>query len=159
MVTPTALLRIKRHDRLAEVVGAALENIRTFAGSSLCLPFAMHFRLMVIFGERCRFGEPYRKDASISMLMRRAIVRQIKTKDETVQPTETPFSTFIFAVASGDLVTAEAQLTDDIEWDLMPHNQILKGKDQVIPWLKAGAASEKKTGHPQQPRNQGVGRF
>jgi hypothetical protein len=37
----------------------------------------------------------------------------------------------------------EAQLADDIEWDLMPNNKILKGKKEVIPWMKAGAASQK----------------
>lgn len=58
-------------------------------------------------------------------------------------PKPTAFSTFILAVASGDLRTAEAQLADDIEWVLMPYGQKLKGKQAVLPWLKAGAASEK----------------
>jgi hypothetical protein len=44
---------------------------------------------------------------------------------------------------SGDLTTAEAQLADDVEWDLMPYNHIIKGTKEVIPWLKAGAASQK----------------
>jgi hypothetical protein len=56
----------------------------------------------------------------------------------------TPFSTFIWAVISGDIATAEAQITDDIEWGLMPYNKALKGKDQVIPWLKAARADQKK---------------
>ena len=44
------------------------------------------------------------------------------------RPTETPFSTFLWATVSGDLATAEAQLADDIKWDLMPYNHILKGE-------------------------------
>jgi hypothetical protein len=31
----------------------------------------------------------------------------------------TPFSTFILAIVSGDMTTAEAQIADDIEWGLM----------------------------------------
>ena len=57
--------------------------------------------------------------------------------------TATAFSTFILAVASGDLKIAEAQLADNIEWVLMPYGQKLKGKQEIIPWLKAAAASEK----------------
>jgi hypothetical protein len=65
--------------------------------------------------------------------------------NEALRPgsTATPFSTFFWALISGDLTTSEARLTDDIEWDLMLNNQILKGKKEVIPWLKAGAASRK----------------
>lgn len=55
----------------------------------------------------------------------------------------TPFSRFIAAVASGNLSAAEALLADDIEWGLMPTGQKLKGKAEVMPWLKAGAASRK----------------
>ena len=44
---------------------------------------------------------------------------------------------------SGDLTTAEAQLADDVEWDIGPHNYILKGKKEIVPWLKAGGASQK----------------
>lgn len=64
---------------------------------------------------------------------------------EARQPdsTVTPFSMFIAAVASGDLAAAEALLADDIEWGLMPTGQKLKGKPEVMPWLKAGAASRK----------------
>ena len=40
----------------------------------------------------------------------------------------TPFSTFIWAIASGDIATAESQITDDVEWGLMPYNKVLKGK-------------------------------
>ena len=50
----------------------------------------------------------------------------------------TPFSTFLWAVVSGDMATAESQITDDIEWGLMPYSNVLKGKGEVIPWLKAG---------------------
>lgn len=66
-------------------------------------------------------------------------------KNETLQrgSNRTLFSTFISAVASGDLSTAEALLADNIEWDLMPTGQRLKGKAEVMPWLRAGAASRK----------------
>lgn len=55
----------------------------------------------------------------------------------------TAFSTFIWAIAEGDIATAEAQITDDVEWGLMPYNKVLKGKNEVIPWLKAGSSSQK----------------
>lgn len=55
----------------------------------------------------------------------------------------TVFSAFILAVASGDLNAAEAKLSDRIEWHQMPYGQKLTGKREVMPWLKAGAASEK----------------
>jgi hypothetical protein len=58
--------------------------------------------------------------------------------------TTTPFSTFIFAVVAGDVATAEAQIADDIEWGLMPYNKVIKGKKEVIPWLRAAAADQKK---------------
>ena len=57
--------------------------------------------------------------------------------------TATPFSTFISAVVSGNLSAAEALLADDIEWGLMPTGQKLKGNAEVMPWLRAGAASRK----------------
>lgn len=65
---------------------------------------------------------------------------------EALQPGSkaTPFSTFLWAVVSGDIATAESQITDDIEWGLIPYNKALKGKDEVIPWLKAGSQSQKK---------------
>jgi hypothetical protein len=56
----------------------------------------------------------------------------------------TPFSTFLYAVVSGDIATAEAQITDDIEWGLMPYNKALKGRAEVIPWLRAALADRKK---------------
>ena len=58
--------------------------------------------------------------------------------------TATPFSTLLWAVASADIATAEAQITDDIEWGLMPYNKVLKGKELVMAWLKAGSADQKK---------------
>jgi hypothetical protein len=58
--------------------------------------------------------------------------------------TATPFSVFIWAIASGDIATAEQQITDDIEWGLMPYNKMLKGKNEVIPWLRAASADQKK---------------
>ena len=72
-------------------------------------------------------------------------MQQTDTNDEALQPgsTATPFSTFIWAVVSGDVATAEAQLADDVEWDLMPYDHMLKGKEEVIPWLKAGGLSRK----------------
>ena len=57
--------------------------------------------------------------------------------------TATPFSTFLLAAVSGDSAAAQAQLTDDVEWDIMPYNLKLKGKKQITPWLKAGGASQK----------------
>ena len=57
---------------------------------------------------------------------------------------DTPFSIFLWAVASGDTATAEAQITDDVEWGLMPYSKVLKGKNEVIPWLQAGATDQKR---------------
>ena len=57
--------------------------------------------------------------------------------------TATPGSTFIWAAVSGDVAVAVAQLADDVEWILMPNNQIIKGKEEAISWLKAGAAGQK----------------
>ena len=73
-------------------------------------------------------------------------LKPIDLNNEALKPgsAATPFSTFIFAVASGDMATAEAQIADDIEWGLMPYNKALKGKNEVIPWLKAAAADQKK---------------
>jgi hypothetical protein len=53
------------------------------------------------------------------------------------------FSTFLWAIASGDIATAEPQITHDIEWGLMPYNKVLKGRGEVIPWLKAATADQK----------------
>lgn len=73
-------------------------------------------------------------------------IRPIDLNDEALKPGSkaTPFSTFIWAITSGDIVTAETQITDDIEWGMMPYNKVLKGKGEVIPWLKAGSADQKK---------------
>lgn len=59
--------------------------------------------------------------------------------DTSLQPgsTATPLSTFLWAMFSDDWGTAEVQLADDVEWDLMPNAQIRKGKQEVIPFLKA----------------------
>src|SRR6266567_7962987 len=72
-------------------------------------------------------------------------IKPIDLNSETVKQGSkaTPFSTFIWAVASGELATAEAQLADDIEWGLMPYIKVLKGKDEVMLWLKAGSADQK----------------
>ena len=71
--------------------------------------------------------------------------KPIDLNTEALQPGSraTPFSTFLWAVVSGDLAAADAQVTDDIEWGLMPYNKVLRGKDQIIPWLKAAAADQK----------------
>jgi hypothetical protein len=69
------------------------------------------------------------------------------TNNEALRPgsTATPFSTAALAMLSDDWGTAEAQYADDIEWDFMPNNLIRKGKEEVIPWLKAlFYASQKK---------------
>ena len=73
-------------------------------------------------------------------------VRPIDLNTEALKPGSkvTPLSTFIWAVVSGDIATAEAEITDDIEWGLMPYNKVLKGKDEVIAWLKAASADQKK---------------
>ena len=72
-------------------------------------------------------------------------VKPIDLNTETLQPGSkaTPFSTFIHAIVSGDIATAEAQITDSIEWGLMPYNKVLKGKEEIIPWLKTAAADQK----------------
>ena len=72
-------------------------------------------------------------------------MQQTNMNNEALQPgsTATPFSTCIWAVVSGDVATVEARLADDVEWDLMPNNHIIKGKEEVIPWMKAGGAGQK----------------
>jgi hypothetical protein len=73
-------------------------------------------------------------------------IKPIDLNTEALKPGSraTPFSTFIWAIVSGDIAAAEAQITDDIEWGLMPYNKVLKGKTEVIPWLIAGSADQKK---------------
>ena len=72
-------------------------------------------------------------------------VKPIDLSTEALKPGSraTHFSTFVWAVVSGDIATAEMQITEDIEWGLMPYNKVLRGKDQVIPWLKAASADQK----------------
>src|SRR5215469_2637584 len=72
-------------------------------------------------------------------------IRPLDLNHEALTPGSkaTPFSTLIWAVASGDIAAVEAQITDDIEWALMPYNQVLKGKDEVIPWFRAASADQK----------------
>lgn len=50
--------------------------------------------------------------------------RSIDLNAEALKPRSktTPFSTFIWAIVSKDIATAQAQITDDIEWGLMPYN-------------------------------------
>jgi hypothetical protein len=69
------------------------------------------------------------------------IDKESKDVEKAAAPTQ--FSTLISAVAAEDMTIAEAQLADDIEWDMMPTGEIVKGKANVMRWLKAGAASRK----------------
>jgi len=73
-------------------------------------------------------------------------IKPIDLNSETVKQGSkaTPFSTFILATVSGDIATAGALVADDIEWAIMPYNKVIKGKDEVVPWLTAGAADKKK---------------
>ncbi len=73
-------------------------------------------------------------------------VRPLDLKNGALAPGSkaTPFSTLLWAVVSGDIAAAEAKMTDDIEWGLMPYNKVLKGKDEVLPWFRAGSADQKK---------------
>jgi hypothetical protein len=48
------------------------------------------------------------------------------------------FSRLAWALLKDDLVTVAAQLADDIGWDMMPNMQKIKGKSNVIDFLKAG---------------------
>src|ERR1700683_1749402 len=61
----------------------------------------------------------------------------IKYADLEQGSTATPFSTFFWAAFKDDWTTAEAQIADDIEWDMMSNNQIRKGKEDVLPFLRA----------------------
>jgi hypothetical protein len=62
---------------------------------------------------------------------------EIKYKDLEKGSTATPFSKFFWAALKDDWATAEPQIADDIEWDMMSNNQIRKGKTEVLPFLKA----------------------
>jgi hypothetical protein len=35
------------------------------------------------------------------------------------------------------------QVADDIVWGLMPYNKELRGKEEIIPWLRAAAGDQK----------------
>ena len=72
-------------------------------------------------------------------------LKPIDLKSDALKPGSraTPMSTFVWAVAAGDIVTAEAQITDDVDWGLMPYNKVLKGKSEVIPWLRAASSDQK----------------
>jgi hypothetical protein len=97
-----------------------------------------------------------RKPNTFMGFLRKPIMKASDLSFETVKPIDldvdalrpgskaTVFSTFLWAIVSGDIATAEAQITDDIEWGLMPYNKVLKGKDQIIPWLRAASADQKK---------------
>ncbi len=73
-------------------------------------------------------------------------LKPINLNGEALKPgsTATPLSALIWAISSGDVATVEALITDDIEWGLMPYNKVLKGKEEVIPMLRAGSADQKK---------------
>jgi ketosteroid isomerase-like protein len=72
-------------------------------------------------------------------------IEPIDRNDETLTPGSqaTPMSRVIWGVASGDIAAVEAQIADNIEWGLMPYIKVLKGKEQVMSWLKTGAADQK----------------
>lgn len=72
-------------------------------------------------------------------------MKPINLDAEALKPgsNATPFSTFLWAIVKGDFATAEAHITEDIEWGLMPYSKVLKGKNEVMPWLKAGYSSQK----------------
>ena len=73
-------------------------------------------------------------------------IKPVDLNTEALKPGSkaTPMSTLIYAIVLGDVATVEAQITDDIEWGLMPYNKVLKGKVEVMPILKAGLADQKK---------------
>ena len=72
-------------------------------------------------------------------------IRPIDLGTEALKPGSraTPMSTLIYAVVSGDMATVEAQITDDIEWGVMPYYKVLKGKAEVMQILRAGSAEHK----------------
>jgi len=57
--------------------------------------------------------------------------------------TPSPFSLLIAAVAARDMTAVNARLADDIQWDMMSTGETVKGRDKVMQWLEAGAASRK----------------
>ena len=60
------------------------------------------------------------------------------------QSKATPMSTLIWAIAEGDMATVEAQITDGVEWGLMPYNKVLRGKAEVMPWFEAAVSDRKR---------------
>lgn len=76
------------------------------------------------------------KPAPASTSVGRGKTQDLNSKDLEQGSTATPFSTFFWAALKDDWATAEAQFADDIEWDMMPNNQIRKGKTDVLPFLK-----------------------
>ncbi len=91
-------------------------------------------------------SQPEPPTASLSTLFEETRDQRTGT---SLQPgsTATPFSTFFWASMKAmekttpeadDWVIAEAQFADDVEWDMMNNGQIRKGKQEVMPWLKAG---------------------
>jgi hypothetical protein len=74
----------------------------------------------------------------------RGKTQNLNNKDLEQGSTATPFSTFFWAALKDDWTTAEAPLADDIEWDMMPNNQIRKGKGDVLPFLKAAKYASRK---------------
>jgi hypothetical protein len=71
-------------------------------------------------------------------------IEAIKNKDLEKDSTATPFSKFFWSALRDDWATAEAQIADDIEWNMMSNNQIRKGKADVLPFLKASKYASKK---------------
>lgn len=73
--------------------------------------------------------------------------RPIDLNSETIKiesgSQATPMSRLIYGVAAADIPAIEAQIADNIEWGLMPYLKVLKGKEQVMSWLKAGSADQK----------------
>src|ERR1035438_3713802 len=69
---------------------------------------------------------------------------EIIEKDLERDSKATPFSTFFWAGMKEDWATCEAQFTDDIEWIMMPNNQIRKGKAEVFKFLKTSKYASQK---------------
>ncbi len=68
----------------------------------------------------------------------------IKYYDLEKGSTATPFSTASWAGMNDDWETVESQYADDIEWHVMSNNQIIKGKENVVAFLKAGQHGSQK---------------
>ena len=59
-------------------------------------------------------------------------------------PNPSPFATFTESLLSNDWGTVEARLADNIEWNMMPNNQMRKGKKDVLKFLNAAYAAAKR---------------